>query len=191
MRLETLLVTLGDVTLREATEILRGKSAAHVDLKFASAPRDYARPEGTLEVKAVEQVLEHLGPCDVVVTSQDDRSVRAVRDWSQVHAPGLLVGLSLGRSLADAGLRIVQVKLSEIFPRRRLESSRANLVVASKGLARLRVAGEARRLGLPLLVWTVDSERGLRHWLNHDRAWLVTTNDPSLALALRERFETS
>jgi glycerophosphoryl diester phosphodiesterase len=190
VRYETLVATLGDVvTLGEAAEILRGKTAAHVDLKFVSAPGDYARPESTLEVKAVEKVLEHLGPGGFVVTSQEDRSVRAVRDWSAVHAPELLVGLSLGRSLADAGPRILQVKLSEIFPQRRLESSRANLVVVSKGLARMRVAATARRLGLPLLVWTVDDERGLRRWLDHEGAWLVTTNDPSRALAVRARLK--
>ncbi len=188
---DTLVATLGEVvTLGEAAEILAGRAAAHVDLKLVSAPEAYARPENTLEVKAVETVLEHLGTSDVVVTSQDDRSVRALRDWSQVHAPGLLVGLSLGRSLADAGPRYVQVRLSEIFPGRRLASSRANLVVVSKGLARVRVAAVARRLGLPLLVWTVDGERGLRRWLSHDRAWLVTTNEPSRAISVRARLDS-
>lgn len=190
VRYETLVETLGDVvTLGEAAAILSGKAAAHVDLKLVSAPESYEQPESTLEVKAVQQVLEHLGPDGCIVTSQEDRSVRAVRDWAAVHAPGLLVGLSLGRGLVGVGpLRIFRP--SEVFPQRRLESSSANLVVADKGLARMRVAAVARRLGLPLLVWTVDSKRGLRYWLSDERAWLVTTNVPGRALALRARLET-
>lgn len=192
VRYETLVETLGDVvTLGEVATILAGRAGAHVDLKLVSAPECYDDPESTLEVKAVEQVLERLEPGGVVVTSQDDRSVRAVRTWAVVHAPELRVGLSLGRGVTSTGLlHFLPVKFSELFPRRRLESSGANLVVASKGLARMHVAGVARRLGLPLLVWTVDDGRGLRYWLSHERAWLVTTNVPSRALRLRARIET-
>jgi glycerophosphoryl diester phosphodiesterase len=36
-----------------------------------------------------------------------------------------------------------------------------------------------------LLVWTVDDPVSLRYWLRPGRAWLVTTNVPGRALALR------
>ena len=61
-------------------------------------------------------------------------------------------------------------------------------MVAKDVLARLGVAGFARRRGLPLLVWTVDSERSLRYWMRPGRAWLVTTNQPGLALEVRSGF---
>jgi glycerophosphoryl diester phosphodiesterase len=63
--------------------------------------------------------------------------------------------------------------------------SRADVVVARHTLARLGMAWLARRRGLPLLVWTVDGERSLRYWLRPGRAWMVTTNEPELAMRLR------
>jgi len=183
VRYETLVETLDDVvTLDQAAQILAGKAKAHVDLKFGSSARAYEHPETTHEVKAVAQVLEHLGPDSFIVTTAYDRSVRVLRDWADTHAPGLLVGLSIGQGLVGVG-PVRLYRWSELFPRRRLASSRANLVVAYKGLARVRVATVARRLAIPLLVWTVDTPRALRHWL--PRSWLVTTNHPTRALTLR------
>jgi len=175
------------VTLPEAVQILAGKAKAHVDLKFVSPDDAYAHPDTTMEVKAVAQVLEHLGADAFIVTTQYDRSVRALRDWSDTHAPGLLVGLSIGRGLVGVG-PVRLFRYSELFPQRRLEASRANLVVVYRGLARMRLAAVARRLGLPLLVYTVDNPRALRHWLS--RAWLVTTNVPAQALTLRADDES-
>ena len=44
----------------------------------------------------------------------------------------------------------------------------------------------ARRRGLPLLVWTVDTERSLSYWMRPGRAWLVTSIEPALALRVRD-----
>ena len=59
-------------------------------------------------------------------------------------------------------------------------------MVAHHTLARLGVAAYARRRELPLLVWTVDSQESLRYWMRPGRAWLVTTNQPGLALRVRD-----
>ncbi|MCL2850309.1 MAG: glycerophosphodiester phosphodiesterase [Micrococcales bacterium] len=180
----TLVEAVGDVvTLAEAAQVLRGRTKAHVDLKLVSPPDRYAQPETTAEVAAVAQVLQHLGPDGFLVTTEHDQSVRAIREWARTHAPGLLVGLSIGRGVVRLGpLRVFW--WSEVFPERRLVAAQANLVVAHKGLARLRAAKAARRLGLPLLVYTVNDDRTLRRWL--DQAWLVTTDVPARALALRD-----
>ncbi len=84
-------------------------------------------------------------------------------------------------------VRQVRTRWSELRPHLRLSGSRANLVVAKHTLARLGVAAYARRRGLPLLVWTVDTERSLRYWMRPGRAWLVTSNRPEVALRTRER----
>ena len=128
-----------------------------------------------------------LGEADLIVTTHDDRAVRAVRDWADAEGHELLVGLSLGRSvrgLPCAGARCGSGSRS-CCPRLRFTESRANLVVAKHTLARLGVAAFARRRQLPLLVWTVDSEDALRYWLRPGRAWLVTTNEPGLAIRVR------
>ena len=164
------------VSYDDALALLAGRSRAHLDVKFT----------GDGVVEAVAHAVEVLGTDRLIVTTLDDRSVAAVRTWSDTHAPALLVGLSLGRGVSGSPvLRQVGVRVSELFPGRRYGRSRANLVVAHHFLARLTVARFARRHGLPLLVWTVDTAPSLRHWTRTGRAWLVTTNHPDLALRLR------
>lgn len=76
------------------------------------------------------------------MTTLDGQAVRAVRDWADRAAVGLLVGLSLGRSVRGLPWR----------KQLRLRESGANLVSVKHTLARLGVAAIARRRGLPLLV---------------------------------------
>ncbi|MGZ4445215.1 MAG: glycerophosphodiester phosphodiesterase [Nocardioides sp.] len=170
----------GLLTYREALELLAGRRRAHVDLKASAARLPYA-------VAATELAVELLGPEGFVMTTGSDRAVRAIRDWGDAHGHRLLVGLSLGRNVSGFSLREqVRIRRSELLPGRRLRLSRASVVVAHHWLARLGVARFARRRGLPLLVWTVDTPRALGHWLRPGRAWLVTSNHPGLALAVRE-----
>ena len=166
-------------------DALAGRAHAHVDLKFTS-PGDAYDEGHAWEVDAVRRAVEVLGPDRMIVTTGHDLAVRAVRDWGDAQGLDLRVGLSLGRSVRRLSwLRRIDVRRSELFPHVRIRRSRANLVVAHHALARLGVAAYARRRGLPLLVWTVDTEDSLRYWLRPGRAWLVTTNQPGLALRVR------
>lgn len=163
----------------EVLAALAGRARAHIDLKFTS-------PRGVDEVAAVARAVEVLGPENIVVTTLDDRSVRAVREWSDAQGLPVLAGLSLGRRVRGLPLRAaVRIRLSELFPRLRYRASLANVMVANHTLARYGVARFARRRNLPLLVWTIDTEKSLRYWLKPGRAWLVTTNHPELALTVR------
>lgn len=150
---------------------LQARKRAHIDLKFTSPPSIYARPESTYEVAAVKVAIAALGAENLIVTSMEDCSVKAVREWAASSGhPDLLVGLSLG---------------SEFFPKSRYRECGANLVVANHRLARLSAARFARRANLPLLVWTVDDRLSLRYWLKPGRAWMLTTNHPLTALDMR------
>lgn len=163
------------VTYDAVLAALAGRGRAHLDLKFHDGCVD-----------AVAHAVERLGTDSLVVTTLDDESVAAVRAWSEVHAPALLVGLSLGRGVRGmAWWRQAKVRASELWPHHRYRHSRANVAVAHHFLARLRVARFARKRGLPLLVWTVDTAPSLRYWTRSGRAWLVTTNHPEIALRLR------
>ena len=164
------------LTYDEALRLLAGRSRVHLDLKITD--------DGVVEATAAAVRL--LGTDRLVVTTLDDRSVAAVRAWSDVHAPALLVGLSLGRGVGGFPLwHQIKVRTSEIWPHVRYRHSRANVVVAHHTLARFAVARFARHRGLPLLVWTVDTESALRYWTRSGRAWLVTSNNPDIALRLR------
>ena len=130
----------------EALAILAGRVKAHLDLKFTS-------PGGTEEVAAVARAVEVLGAENLVVTTLDDRSVRAVRTWADQTGHPLLVGLSLGRGVRGLPWRArVLIRVSELRPRRRYRAAQANVMVANHALARLGVAALARRWHIPLLV---------------------------------------
>jgi glycerophosphoryl diester phosphodiesterase len=173
--------------LDDALRIFRDRKKVHLDLKFLSDPEDGGREGHGHEVALVEHVIEVMGAENLIVTTLEDDSVRAVRAWSRERYPGLLVGLSLGRDVSGLGLlSALRTRLSEAFPGRRLRRCDANLVVCEKTLARFRIAGWARRHGMPLLVWTVDQPRELRRWLRDPRVWLITTNYPRRALRLRD-----
>jgi glycerophosphoryl diester phosphodiesterase len=163
--------------------IAASECKAHVDLKLTSPTDAYATSAQLWEVEAAAMALGILPADRFIVTSTEDRTVRAVRDWAEVAAPGLLVGLSIGkRDLAGLGwLEQLRWRLEELFPERRILASRANLVVAQRYLARMRLIELARRRGLPVLVWTVDSRRELDRLRSDPRVWMVTTNYPERA----------
>ncbi|MBM7506198.1 MULTISPECIES: glycerophosphodiester phosphodiesterase [Nocardioides] len=173
----------------EVLDALAGVTRAHIDLKFTSPASLYAEPAATWEVQAARRAVQVLGADQVIVTTLEDKAVRAVRDWSDAEGHDLLVGLSLGRSVRGLPWhRQARIRASELLPRLRYTESRANLVVAKHTLARFGVAAFARRRGLPLLVWTVDTEDSLRYWMRPGRAWLVTSNEPALALTARDGY---
>jgi glycerophosphoryl diester phosphodiesterase len=158
-----------------ALDLLAGRARLHLDLKVQGG-----------EPEIVAEAVARLGTDALLVTTLDDDGVRAVRDWADAEGHDLLVGLSLGRGLRDIPvLHAIRVRLTELFPRVRYRRSGANLAVAHHWLARLHVRRFARKHGMPLLVWTVDTPRSLAYWLRPGRAWLVTTNHPEVALRMR------
>lgn len=163
--------------------IAASQCKAHIDLKLTSPPAAYHPGGHVWEVEAAAIALAVLGADRFIVTSTEDRTVRAVRDWAELAAPGLLVGLSIPKwDLAGLGwLARLRWRVEEVFPERRLRASRANLLAPQRHLARTRLVGLARRRGLPVLVWTVDSRRELERLCADPRVWMVTTNYPERA----------
>jgi glycerophosphoryl diester phosphodiesterase len=174
------------LSLDDALELVAGRAGVHLDLKFRSPDAAYADPAATHEVAAVARAVELLGADDLVVTTGNVRAIRAVRDWSDRRGLDVRAALTVGGSVAGQALRHqVRARRAELTPGPEVERSRANAVAANHWLALAGVARFARRAGLPLLVWTVDDPVSLRYWLRPGRAWLVTTNVPGRALALR------
>ena len=160
---------------------------AHLDLKFVSPAPLYADPGSTWEADAVREALRFLPEDHIIVTTAEDRSVRAVRDWSEDAGLDLLVGLSIGRHrLTGMGwCQKVAWRVEELFPGRRIIASRANLVVAQRHLARVRLLAWAHRHHLPVLVWTVDNHKEMRRLMADGRVWMITSNYPELGLSMR------
>lgn len=169
----------------EALEVLAGRAGVHLDLKLRSPAAAYATPEECVEVVAVARAVERLGADRVVATSGNLRAIRAMLAWADSRSLDLRVGLSVGGSVKGGPWRRLRGHARQLAPGPRLTASGANLLVANQWLALLRLARFARRADVPLLVWTVDHPVALRYWLRPGRAWLVTTNRPEQALALR------
>lgn len=161
----------GCLSIAELLPLLRGKVVAHVDLKDAG-----------YEDEVVRLCAQQLGVDGFVVTTLEDQSVRLIKD----RYPEVQVALSLGRDMAGRGRRqLLQVRLSELFPERRLRACQADAVAVHHQLARLRVARVCRRLQLPMMVWTVNDEQRLRYFLCQQRADVVVTDVPLDALTIR------
>jgi glycerophosphoryl diester phosphodiesterase len=168
----------GCLSLEDALRMMTGRAGAHLDLKEAGTADEL--------IALVAVAIGRLGVENVVVTGLNDEEVATLRSWSRQRYPELLVGLALGRELRGLSLlRLLRTGLEELFPGGRLRRSDANLIVCQKDLARVWIAGWARRHGLPLLIWTVNEPAAMRRWLADARAWAVTTDDPRAALATR------
>lgn len=162
-----------------------GPARAHLDLKLRS-------PDGRAEIDAVRRALDVLGPGPHVVTTGRVRTARALRAWADAEGADLKVGLSIGGTVAGLALREqVRRRCAELFPWAKVAASGADVIAAHHALALLTLRRLARRRGLDLLVWTPDHPLLLRYWLRPGRAWLVTTNHPARALAIRDRREAA
>lgn len=148
-----------ELTLREALALVKGRAQAHVDLKVTER-----------EIEIVDLCTEVLGRDGFIVTTGHDASVARLR----AARPDVLVGLSLGR-------------VTELYPWRRVRRCGANLIAAHYRIARFGVLGAARRRGLPVLVWTVNTEALIRRAQRDVRVWGYTTDYPRLALELAKR----
>jgi glycerophosphoryl diester phosphodiesterase len=156
-------------------EQLAGRAGAHIDLKAEGYELEAAR--AALRVLPAERIL---------LTTGSVAGARRLRDWADEHGHRLRVGLSTGTSLRGLPLWSAATSLRhQLFPWRRYAAARADVLCAHHVLAALTLRRLARRHGLDLLVWTVDDQRLLRWWLRPGRAWLVTTNHPARALAVR------
>ena len=127
------------------------------------------------EAATVDAVLRFLEPEQVALSSFEDAAVAALRR----ERPHVEAGLSIGREWRRPYLR---TRLSELFPAARAAACGASFLSVNR---RLVPGGVLRRSRLPLYVWTVDDDRGLRRYLRDERLLGVVTNRPRRALGLR------
>lgn len=170
---------VGAVALEAVLELIAGRAVGHVDLK------DVVR-----EVEIADMCERVLGPEGFILTTLEDVSVYKLRQ----ARPHLQVALSLGRNSEGFGrLRLLHLRFSELFPKRRVAACAPTMLAVNHQLARLGVLRWAARRHIPVLVWTPNTPQ-LIHWGWADgRIWGFTTDFPRLALSLRpsEHCQTS
>lgn len=157
--------------LDELMEIVDGRVGLHVDVKEAGD-----------EAGIVRLIQAGCAHSDVVYTSGDD-SIRAIKEGF----PMVRAGLSLGDDLEGAPpWRYLRVRLSELFPGRRLRRCHADFTAVHMRLAEIRVLDHCSRTHIPAWVWTVDEEADIARFLHDPRVAVLITNRPDIALAIRK-----
>jgi len=159
---------------------------AHVDVKFETSGS--ARRQGESWESDLLTVLTDTLPADkIVMTTGRREATRAMRAWAVDRRSGLLVGMSIGASIRGLSwTEAVRRLWGEVFPHQRFADSHADAVAAHYALAMVRLSRWTTKIGVPLLVWTVDSPRLQKRLLHDRRIWMITTNNPAQAYRIRE-----
>jgi glycerophosphoryl diester phosphodiesterase len=158
------------LTFDELLDLAAGRVGLHLDLK-----------EPDYEAEVVDRALA-VSPIDKLVITSGDDVVRSIKQ----EFPEVRAGLSLGDELKGAPPWVkLSVRLSEVFPGRRLERCRADFVAVQDRLAEINVLRHCARHGIPAWVWTVDEEAAMARFLADGRVAALITNRPEEALRLR------
>jgi glycerophosphoryl diester phosphodiesterase len=158
-------------TVPEAMRLIAGKAIGHLDVKDLG---------GEQEIVELAQAI--LGPGNFIVTTLEDPSVAAVK----ASFPDVPTALSLGRGLAGASWpQRARIRRSELYPMARVKACGADWVAVNRQLARAGVVAQCHRAGIRTMVWTVDDDREIRHWLADPRVDVLITNRPEYAVAAR------
>ena len=158
----------GIPTVNEVLKYTKGKIRLDVELK-----------EEGYEEEIVELITRYFKRDQFVITSFNDASLERIKD----NDPDIKVGLILGKFKPPLWVRI-----SEVFPMKRCENSKADFLVAHWKLLRVGFLERARRSHKPVIVWTVNDEEMIRKLLRDRRIYAIITDRPDLALSLRKKL---
>jgi glycerophosphoryl diester phosphodiesterase len=158
------------LTFEELLDIAAGRVGLHLDLK-----------ETGYEAEVVRAVVNR-SPLDKLVITSGDAAIGIIKE----RFPEVTAGLSIGEDINGISpwLRL-RVRMSELFPRGRIERCHADFIAVQQQLAGLTGLRYSKSHGIPAWVWTVDDEPGIRRFLADPRVTTLITNRPDLALRLR------
>ena len=160
----------------DVMRLIAGKVIGHLDLKMIGG-----------EESIVRLALDLLGPGNFVTTTLEDESVTAIK----ARFPDVPVALSLGRDLKTVRRsRWAQVRLSELFPIRRIRACHADWAAVNRKLAAAGVLAQCHRHGIKTMIWTVDSDKEIERWLTDSRVAVLITDKPARAVSLRATLST-
>jgi glycerophosphoryl diester phosphodiesterase len=155
----------------EVMELIAGKMIGHLDLK-----------EIGYEDEVINAAIDAFGVDNFVATSLEDVSIETIKQ----KFPKVKTALSLGRDLAEfprsqwAGIR-----RGELFPISRLRASGSDWVAVNHKLGRLGVIRACKRNNIGIMVWTVDANEMIDHFLRDERIDVLITNRPEYAVRRR------
>ncbi|MFW6047914.1 MAG: glycerophosphodiester phosphodiesterase [Candidatus Natronoplasma sp.] len=150
-----------------------------VDLSKDKIDLDIELKEEGYEERVVELVRDHLGYDDYVMKSFSDECVKSIKRYDAGVEAGLLLGLE------DPDSKI-KTRLSELFPKGRLNRCRADFAAPNYRLLRFFYLRRMWRLDFEVFVWTVNDVE-LMECLIAKGVDALITDRPDLALKVREK----
>lgn len=157
------------MTLDELFDVAAGRVGLHLDLK-----------ETGYEAEIVRAALDRCAVDRLVITS-GDAAIRTIKG----QFPHVRAGLSIGEEINQlAPWMKLRVRMSELFPRGRLERCHADFVAVHQQLAGMTVLRYCESQGIDAWVWTVDDEPGIARFLADPRVETLITNRPEVAMSI-------
>jgi glycerophosphoryl diester phosphodiesterase len=163
-------------TIADVLAVIKGRAKAHLDLK-----------ETGDEDQLVRLALEILGPGEFIITTPEDASIAAIRRRFPAadEVPAALTLSAARLTPGPDGIGGLRTGLSELRPWSRLRACGADWVAVDHRLALTGIVRQCRRRHLKVMVWTVNNDRELRHWLSHARVDVLVTDRAARAITLR------
>jgi glycerophosphoryl diester phosphodiesterase len=171
------LCDLAGYRVPQVTEVMRllaGRAVGHLDLKEASGA-----------AAVVAHALKVLGPEGVIVTTDSYPVAASLRRAFPAVPLGLTVGGDLAETMAFTARRVRTPRLSRLH---RVLAAGADWAVVHHRVARAGLLEECRTRGVKTMVWTVNRDHALAHWLASPSVDVLVTDRPARAMALRGRW---
>ena len=159
--------------IADLLQLMAGRAAAHIDLKDTNS----AEP-------VVQVALEVLDPSDIVVTTHDAAAIRALKHRHPVVPVGLTMSDDFAENIRFALRRVRHRGLARLDD---VEAAGADRAVIQYRLARPALLADCRKRGIQTMIWTVNGDGALARWLGKPCVDVLVTDQPALAVRLRDR----
>ena len=153
-------------TLEETVRYLGGRIRLNIELK-----------EEGYEDQVVEKTMEYFKPDDVIFSSSIDSAVRTIKKSFPAVATGLVLGSRPLRGLTRS-----------LFPEERVHDTGVDFLAVDRRLLKFGFLRTARRLDMPIYVWTANDRMIIRGLVADERVSGIFTDRPDLGLFLREAY---
>ena len=131
------------------------------------------------EIDMINIVRKYLNIDKYAIISFNDSSIKNIKD----SYPEIQVGLILGKPIYDNSLLL---KLSELFPVKRIINSKADIVLPNWKLVKFGILPQIKSCNKPVMVWTLNNIKLMRRFLHNKRVDGIITDNIRMAVSIRK-----
>ena len=161
--------------LEEVLQGLEGKIKIDVELK-----------ESGYEKEVMSLILQYFEAVNFIVKSFLDESVWEIKKYFPTITCGLLLGKGQEKNLSK--IAWLRQKIGEFFPWKRVRTCRADFIAPNWRLCIFGLHLAAKRRRIPVLVWTLNDVRLIRKFMLSFAVNGIITDQPGLALKIRQNL---